>query len=59
MQLVPLHLGPSRQRQTEGGKLQWEPGYEKSFAAISDRLIPSPILRRGRRRSTCSLAAGV
>lgn len=29
----------------EGGKLKWEPGYEKSFAAISDRLIPSPILR--------------
>jgi len=31
----------------EGGKLKWEPGYEKSFAAISDRLIPSPILRLG------------
>lgn len=43
--LVVSFLGPSRQEQVEGGKLKWEPGYEKSFAAISDRLIPSPILR--------------
>ena len=43
--LVVSFLGPSRQEQTKEGKLRWEPGYQKSFALVSDRLIPSPILR--------------
>ena len=43
--LVVSFLGPSRQQQVEGGKLKWDPGYEKSFATIADRVIPSPILR--------------
>ena len=43
--LVVSFLGPSRQEQTKEGKLRWEPGYQKSFVLVSDRLIPSPILR--------------
>ena len=47
--LVVSFLGPSRQRQVEEGafkgKLQWEPGWERSFAAIENRVLPSPILR--------------
>jgi hypothetical protein len=47
--LVVSFLGPSRQSQIKGGaydgKLKWEPGFEASFEKISDRLIPSPILR--------------
>ena len=27
------------------GKLRWEPGWERSFAAIENRILPSPILR--------------
>ena len=47
--LVVSFLGPSRQRQIEAGefkgKLQWEQGWERSFAAIQNRILPSPILR--------------
>ena len=47
--LVVSFLGPSRQSQVADGefkgKLKWEPGYEKSFEAIRERTIPSPILR--------------
>jgi hypothetical protein len=47
--LVVSFLGPSRQSQVEAGafkgKLRWEPGWERSFAAIENRVLPSPILR--------------
>ena len=47
--LVVSFLGPARQAQVEEGafkgKLRWEPGYERSFDAVADRVAPSPILR--------------
>ena len=47
--LVVSFLGPSRQSQVEAGtfkgKLRWEPGWERSIAAIENRILPSPILR--------------
>ena len=47
--LVVNFLGPAHQQAVAAGdfkgKLEWEPGYMDSFAAVSGRLIASPILR--------------